>query len=175
MRYLVGFVCVLALVIACGTDSPDLSAGVSGEVSAEWCYTYCVDLECNFDHTPAGCQEQCKRELAEPRGGYFARVEQCQNECHWESLCQPETDAWRTCQRELSETCADCPEGTVLGDCIAESSVFLCNRGACISTYGDCNAGPYDGICLREVTAGLCDVGYETCIAQEGDCASRAR
>jgi len=187
MRYVVGFVLfLLALgalrMVGCGTDSPstDLSAGVKGEDVAEWCHRSCFIIGCRTPpEGPESCIEECKRELAAPCGGYLAVVEQCVDaDCHWDLAgCDRDIVAYEECRRELRETCEACPEGTVVGDCIAESShIFHCREDlrACYLTYGDCNAGPYDGLCSIELTAGLCNVGYETCVAQEGDCTSRA-
>jgi hypothetical protein len=175
MRYLVGFICVLALgVMGCSeTVGTDLSAGVSGEVAAEWCYRFCVMLECNYDHTPEECQDSCKRRLAGACGGYLAVYEECVDDCNdLTTNCGPHAEAMRECLRGLGEDCEACPEGTLLGDCLAESA--YCNTGWCVDTGGDCNATYHDKLCSIEVTAGLCDVGYETCVAQEGDCSDRS-
>jgi hypothetical protein len=164
MRYLFGFICVLALVlVACGGDD-DTRSNVSGQEAETHCRQWCDAGGCDTDYSdPAQCLQQCRYNLAFTCGEHVAAGHNCVTALGCSDPfndCDVHLEAANECTNAVQETRRACPEGT--------------DPGGCNVTGGDCNARNVEAYCRFEVDAGQC-TDYEGCVANNGICPPEAR
>jgi len=89
MRYLVGFVFVLALgvmpMVGCGEEAIDRDAPVGAEEAETVCSGYCWECAHDPDMPFAHCEAQCVETLTKPGGGHVAVYYRCATrtgDCH---------------------------------------------------------------------------------------------